>query len=373
MARIMIALNMSWNLYNFRAGLINSLTSDGHDVVAVAPLDNYSKQLPILGCRYVELPMENMGMNPAKDFLLFLRFFLLLYKERPDVLLCYTVKPNIYGSLAARIINIPVVNNITGLGAVFIKKGWLLRFVKVLYRLALSRSKKVFFHNAYDCQLFINSGLVQHELTEVSPGSGVDLKRFSLTPYPSHNNNDKFNFILIARMLWDKGVGEFVEAARQLKKRYSNTEFNLIGFLESKNPEAISRIQMNEWEKEGIVNYLGVTDDVHSFIAKSDCVVLPSYREGTPRSLLEAAAMGRPIITTDAIGCRDLVEDGVNGYICKIRDKQDLAEKMEKMIKLSPFDRSEMGMRGHDRIVREYDEKIVTEKYLTTIREILKI
>ena len=274
MAKVMIALNMAWNLYNFRAGLIRALVAEGHDVVAVSPQDDYTSRLSSLGCRYLKLPMDNMGTHPGRDFILLCRFYFLLRKERPDVLLCYTVKPNIYGSLAAYLHSIPVVNNITGLGSVFIKEGWLMRFVKGLYKLAFTRSAKVFFQNKEDLKLFVDSGLVKAKITEQLPGSGVDLVRFSLTPYPS--GTTKIRFSLIARMLWDKGINEFVDAARKLKSRYPNSEFCLIGFLDSKNPEAISRFHIDKWVAEKIVKYMGETEDIRPFIAESDCVVLPS-------------------------------------------------------------------------------------------------
>lgn len=171
-------------------------------------------------------------------------------------------------------------------------------------------------------------------------------------------------------MLWDKGVGEYVEAARRVKQLYPDAEFGLLGFLDVKNPAAISREQMDEWVAEGVVNYLGVSDDVREQIAQADCVVLPSYREGTPRTLLEAAAMARPLIATDAVGCREVVEDGVNGYLCRVKDAEDLADRMERMIGLSDDERTEMGRRGREKVEREFDEQFVIDAYLKAIREV---
>jgi glycosyltransferase involved in cell wall biosynthesis len=366
--KILIAINTAWNLVNFRTGLILSLQNAGYDVIAVAPTDEYVPKLLALGCRYVPLSMDNKGTHPIRDFQLLLGFIRILYQERPSLFLGYTVKPNVYGSIAAHALDIPVINNIAGLGAAFIKQSWLTRVVRLLYRMALSRSAKVFFQNDDDRQEFVTSGLVRQSITDLLPGSGIDLGRFAPVPLPK---GDRFRFLLIARMLWDKGVGEYVEAARSLKQRYPSAEFCLLGFLDVQNPAAISRSQMDEWVSEGAVRYLGVTDDVRSEIASADCIVLPSYREGTPRTLLEAAAMGRPIVTTDAVGCREVVDHGVNGYLCRVKDAADLAEKMEKVACLSPDDRREMGRKGRVKIEREFDEAIVIKKYLDAVNTIL--
>ncbi len=396
MPKVMIALNAAWNLLNFRSGLIRALVAEGYEVVAVAPHDEYALRLAELGCRYVPLPMDNKGTDPLRDMLLLWRFYRLLQRERPAVFLGYTVKPNIYGSLAAHALDIPVVNNIAGLGAVFIRSTWLTHVVRGLYRLALSRSARVFFQNEDDRRLFVESGIVPAQVTDRVPGSGIDLKRFSMvaakeilitdcpaasdgsekyglpsSPLPLAREEGAFRFLLIARMLWDKGVGEYVEAARQVRRHYPNAEFCLLGFLDVQNPAAISRQQMQSWVEEDVVNYLGVSDDVRVDIMMADCVVLPSfYREGVPRSLLEAAAMSRPVITTDTVGCREVVDDGVNGFLCQVRDAGELAEKMMRMIGLSPEARNEMGCRGRDKMVREFDEQIVIRKYLDVIRTV---
>jgi glycosyltransferase involved in cell wall biosynthesis len=239
--------------------------------------------------------------------------------------------------------------------------------VKLLYRLALGQSRRGFFQNEDDRQLFIESGLINPAVTDRLPGSGIDLATFSKVAFPAQL---PFRFVLIARMLWDKGVGEYVEAARQLKRFGVNADFCLLGFLDVANPAAISRQQMEAWVADGFVQYLGEADDVRGTIASAHCVVLPSYREGTPRTLLEAAAMGRPIITTDAVGCREVVDDGVNGYQCKVRDATDLAGKMVQMMALPAAELAAMGQRGREKVERQFDEKIVIAKYLAVIEEI---
>lgn len=362
---MLVAVNAAWNLLNFRAGLIRALVAQGYEVVAVAPSDEYVSQVVALGCRYVPLPMDNKGTHPGRDLILLWRFFRLMLKERPNVFLGYTVKPNIYGSLAAKVFRIPVINNVAGLGAAFNKDGWLNLLVRKLYRVALTSSRTVFFQNEDDRHLFVSGGLVSGSVSDRLPGSGIDLKRFVPKPLP---NMKRVRFLLIARMLWEKGIGEYVQAARLLKQRGADVDVCLLGFLDVQNPSAISRVQMDEWVAEGVVRYLGVRDNVCEEIASADCVVLPSfYREGTPRSLLEAAAMARPIIATDSVGCRDVVVDGVNGYLCRARDAADLAEKMAKMIALSAAEREAMGLRGRRKMELEFDEQIVIAKYLRAI------
>jgi len=362
--KVVIAVNTAWNLYNFRAGLIRALLEQGYEVVAIAPFDEYAKRLEALGCRFVPVPMSNRGTHPCRDFLLFCRFFLLLRKEKPSIFLGYTVKPNVYGSSAAHLLGIPVINNISGLGSVFIKNGLLARLVRILYRVALSCSARVFFQNDEDREEFVSEGLVALSIADRLPGSGINLTKFAPAPLPGSSS---IRFLLIARMLWDKGVGEFVEAARLLKRRGVNAEFCLLGFMDVENPTAISREQMNEWLAEGVVGYLGVSDSVQEEIAQADCVVLPSYREGTPRTLLEAAAMARPIVTSDAVGCREVVDDEINGYLCKLKDASDLADKMERIMSMSVVKREAMGLRGREKVEREFDENIVIRKYIDAI------
>ena len=361
----MIALNTSWNLVNFRSGLISALVSNGYEVVAVASYDKYSPQLPALGCRYIPLHIDKSGTNPWRDLILLWRFYRLMCKERPDIFLGYTIKPNIYGSLAARAKAIPVINNITGLGSIFAKNNWLIYMVKWLYRIALARSSKVFFQNENDCNFFIEENLVVESSSDQLPGSGVDLEKFYPAPLPS---GPKTRFLLIARMLWDKGIAEFIEAARIMRQRGFNAEYILQGSLDEENPNGIPKTQMDEWASEGTIHYLGFSDNIYEEIKKSDCVVLPSfYGEGTPRALLEAAAMARPIITTDSVGCRDVVDNGVNGFLCKPKDVLSLAEMMEKFFAMSYKNRQEMGLRSREKVEREFDEKIVINKYLHAI------
>lgn len=368
--KLLIAVNSSWNLFNFRAGLIRALVAAGHEVVVAAPRDEYSDKLASLGCRYVEVPIDNKGTNPVRDAKLIRSFLALLRSERPAAFLGYTIKPNVYGSLAARWLSIPTINNIAGLGAVFASDGWLNWLVRRMYMLALSRATTVFFQNQEDLDMFVLGGIVRREITDRLPGSGVDLARFAPRPPPGRK---PVRFLLIARMLWDKGVGEYVQAARLLRDQGIHAEFCLLGFLDVDNPSAISREQMQAWTEEGAVKYLGTSDNVVEQIAEADCIVLPSYyREGTPKTLLEAAALARPIITCDSVGCRDVVDDGINGFLCTPRDAEHLADRMARIAAMSPAQRTDMGLRGRRKAETQFDERFVIEKYLRVISAIEK-
>jgi glycosyltransferase involved in cell wall biosynthesis len=366
--KVVIALNTAWNLLNFRAGLIKAMLAEGHEVVAVAPHDEYADRVRALGCRFVALPMDNQGTNPLRDTLLWWRYRRLLKTLRPDVFLGFTVKPNVYGSLAARSLGIAVINNIAGLGSVFNKNNWLTALVRRLYRLALSGSAKVFFQNQDDLDAFVAQGLVNPRVVGLLPGSGVDLTKFQ--PVPNRPEDGRVVFLLIARMLWDKGVGEYVQAAAALKAQHPNAEFALLGFLDAQNPTAIGRAQMDDWVSQGAVSYWGVSDDVRQALAKVDVVVLPSYREGTPRTLLEAAAMAKPLVTTNAVGCRDVVDEGVNGYLCEVANAPDLARAMGQMLALTPEERHAMGQQGRLKVERFYDERFVVYQYLGVLSNI---
>lgn len=359
--RVAICTNTAWNIANFRDGLIRQLQEDGHEVVTLAPEDEFVSAIEALGARFVNMPMDNQGTKPLHDLGLIWRYFLSFKQERLDVVLTYTVKPNIYASIAANFLNIPVINNVSGLGATTISKSWVTSVVTTLYRLAFRRSKTVFFQNNTDLQLFIKRGLVRDEQAERLPGSGINLSKFAFMPLPKDKTP---RFLLIARMLRDKGVVEFVEAARALKQAQVRAECCLLGPVNVQNPAAISTQEIAAWEQEGVVRYLGATSDVAAEIALATCVVLPSYREGTPRALLEAAAMGRPIVTTDAVGCREVVEDSVNGFLCNVKDGQALSVKMAHIAEMSHDQLTTMGQNGRKKVEREFDEKIVIERYI---------
>jgi glycosyltransferase involved in cell wall biosynthesis len=368
--KVLIVLNKAWNLYNFRAGLIRALDQAGYEVVAAAPEDEYASRLPALGCRFVALPQSNHGTSVLGELALIVRFWRLLRRERPDFYLGFTVKPNTYGSALAGLMGIRVINNIAGLGTAFIRGGWLGRVVQALYRFSLQRSAKVFFQNSTDRDLFLTRGLVRAGQVGLLPGSGVDLQRFAASAMPDAGGAGEsapVRFLLVARLLLDKGVLEYVQAARTVRAAYPQARFQLLGFLDEANPRGVRRAELAQWVSEGVVEYLGTTDDVRPYLAQAHCVVLPSYREGTSRALLEAAAMARPLIATDVPGCREVVDDGVTGYLCQVKSSVSLAEQVMRFLALSPVEKAGMGQAGRAKMEREFGEGVVTTAYLAEL------
>lgn len=367
--KIVISVNAAWNIHNFRSGLVKAIIRHGYEVMVMAPDDRYSRRLSLLGCRFKVLPMDNNGTSPSRDLALLVKYWRVLQSVRPLVYLGYTIKPNVYGSIAAHGLGIPVINNIAGLGTTFINKNLLTSLVKRLYRVSLRKSNRVFFQNSDDLNLFVQAGLIQPGSADILPGSGIDLNHFS--PAPLHRASKLgFRFLLVSRMLRDKGIEEFVAAAKIVRQYMPAVQFQLLGPVDEKNPNVVSLERIRLWERDDLVKYLGETDDVRPYLNNADCIVLPSYREGTPHSLLEAAAMERPIITTDVAGCREVVDHDNNGFLCKVKDASDLAEKMMQMVSLSHEQRLAMGVRGRIKIVTEFDENIVIEKYLNTIGQL---
>lgn len=364
---IAIVINTSWNIYNFRTGLLKALQSEGYRIVTIAPRDSFSHKLEEMGFEYYEIKMNNKGTNPFEDLMLTVDFYKLFKMIKPDLTLHYTIKPNIYGTLAATLAGIPVINNVSGLGTVFLDEKLSSRVARWLYRFTFGFSKKVFFQNSHDRELFIERSLVAKEKTDQLPGSGIDVDKY--IPIKHAMDRKEMRFLFVARLLKDKGLLEYVDAARILKKKYPEVSFDVLGPFYPGNPSAVTQESMEQWQKEGIIEYLGETDNVEAYIAKSDCVVLPSYREGLSRVLLEASIMARPIVTTNVPGCQELVDEGVNGYICKVKDAKDLAAKMEKMLLLEDEERITMGLYGRQKIIDEFDEKIVIKKYREAIAQ----
>lgn len=362
---VLVTANGTWNIAHFRTSLIKALQDAGFRVICAAPEDGHSAQLVNLGCRFEPLSMDTMGTSPVEDMKLFLRYLGLFRRIRPDVVLSFTVKPNVYGSIAASMLGIPVINNVTGLGTAFIENNWLTFVVTRLYKIAFRKSSRVFVQNRDDERLLIELGVVRRDTIEVLPGSGIDLSKF--TPVQCASRGEESHFLLIGRLLWDKGVREFADAARILKNEYPRASFRLLGPVDVENRSSIPRSEIEKWVAEGIVDYLGPTNDVRPFIADADCVVLPSHREGTPRTLLEAAAMARPLIATDVPGCREPVHDGENGLLCRVRSADDLARAMRDFLKLGVPARVAMGQASRRIAEERYDERIVITAYLQAV------
>lgn len=364
---IVFSANTSWNLVNFRSNLITAFQKAGFRVVALAPHDAHSATLTKMGVDFFPLEFRSAGISPIRDAALFIRYWWLLRRIRPSVLLGFTIKPNVYGSVAARMLGVPVINNISGLGTAFIRTGMITWVATQLYRLALRRSVTVFFQNQEDRKQFVDARMVAPGQTRLLPGSGVDLDRFSPAPLPG---SGPFRFLFIGRLLWDKGVGEYADAARIVRLHYPNARFQILGSAHVDNRTAVPASTLCRWVDEGLIEHLGAVDDVRPFIQDADCVVLPSYREGLPRSLLEASAMARPIVATDVPGTRDVVENGVTGLLCDARDAQSLADAMLTMMAQSISARRAMGLAGRSRVEGFFAINEVTRQYVDAVNDL---
>ncbi|MGN6233926.1 MAG: glycosyltransferase family 4 protein [Trinickia sp.] len=366
-ARITVCLvcNTGFAIYTYRQGVIRTLIAKGVRVIVLAPRDRTFALLEEMGCECIDLPVASKSTNPLDD----LRTLASLYRRyrtiRPDVVFHYTIKANIYGSVAAWLARVPSIAVTTGLGYVFIQKSRAASVAKALYRFAFRFPREVWFLNRDDHSAFLNERLLARpERAKLLHGEGVDIDHFGLTPLPQAQ---RVTFVLIGRLLWDKGVGEYVEAARMLRMRYPHARFQLLGPVGVDNPSAIAQADIDGWTREGVIEYLGEAHDVRPVIANADCVVLPSYREGVPRTLMEASAMGRPIVATNVPGCREVVQDGVTGLLCEVKNAQSLAAKLAQIVEMDASARREMGLRGREKVAAEFDEALVIERYRETL------
>jgi glycosyltransferase involved in cell wall biosynthesis len=365
--KIFVVINRAWNIYNFRSGLIRALVQAGCEVVAVAPRDESVEGIEALGARFVHLPIQEHGMRPWQELLLCWRLWRLLRQERPQAFLGYTIKPNTYGSFLAARQGVVVINNISGLGAGFLGRGWLQSLVAWMYKHSLARSARVFFQNAIDAEFFVSNAWVRPEQAQVIPGSGVDLQHFH--PMNMGSPGAGLRFLYVGRLLGNKGLRELAHAARTIRSEMSGVEFALLGSLEESNPDSIAPAELAAWLEEGLFEYLGVTDDVRHHVAASDCVVLPSYREGTSRSLLEAMAMAKPVITTDAPGCGHLVASGENGWMCRARSAQSLADALRACARATPEQRLIKGRNARKHVQTHCSEHVVLDAYFTVLQQ----
>lgn len=362
--------NTGWYIFNFRRNLIAQMSSLGYRIAAICPEDDFVGRLQDLGVMWLPWNLEQTGTAVLGELMAIYHLRAMFKRIRPVAVVSFTPKGNIYSGLALFGLNGSSIPNISGLGRGFSSVGVAGYVFRSLYRHALRRADIVFFQNEEDRREFVKRGIVRADITERLMGSGVDLDRFNLRPLPCELTRGSRNatFLMMARLLREKGVPEYVEAARNLRRSYPGIRFLLLGPFDK--ARGISKYEVEKWRKEGIIEYLGVREEVTEVIASADCVVLPSYyREGVPRSLMEAAAMGRVCITTDMPGCRDVVVDGETGWICRPRDVADLSARMEEFILRDVEQRLMMGKRARGRMEALFDERVIIQRYVSVLEK----
>lgn len=355
----MFLVNHDVVIYNFRLELVERLVADGHSVVISSPYGERIEDLKALGCQYREIAISRHGMNPVQELKLLKDYIALMKEVKPDIVLTYTIKPNIYGGMVAALLGIPYVANITGLGTAVEKGGLVQRITVLLYKIAFAKVRRVFFQNEENRQFFADRKIAvkKHGML---PGSGVNLQRFVPLEYPA---GEKTEFVFLSRIMKEKGADQYLGAAEAIRQKYPNTVFHVCGFCEEDYEETLSDLQ-----DRGIIVYHGMVRDVKAVLAETHCTVHPTfYPEGISNVLLESCACGRPIITTDRSGCREVIDDGINGFVVKQRSTEDLIEKIEKFLTLTQEQRRAMGLAGREKVEREFDRQIVVEAYLKEI------
>ncbi len=369
--RIAFVSNSAWSIYNFRLDVINHLVGQGYEVLVLAPDDEYSVLLQEHGCRFIHVSFDNRRKNPLQDFALYRQLKQHYRQQRPDFIFHFVAKPKIYGSLASAALNIPSVAVITGLGYPFARRNWLYWVLKTLYKRALRKTKEVWFLNNEDAKIFITERIVNIEKVKVLPGEGINTNHFSAAARKVQPHKP-FRFLMSTRLLYSKGVSLYADAARILKKKNYDVTFELIGFSERSHPDSIEQEDLNRWQQEGLIQYSGFAKDVRPFLQKADCFVFPSfYNEGVPRCLMEAASMELPIITSNNRGCKEVVQNISTGFLCRVHDPFDLADKMEKMINLTSEERQSMAQQGRALVIKKFSiDKVIAEYTDTLTRDL---
>jgi glycosyltransferase involved in cell wall biosynthesis len=371
MKTVSLSSNTSWYLYNFRASTIRRLLAEGFHVVCISPQDDYSQRLRNdLGCDWLPLVMHNQGSNPFRDAALAYQFWRYYRKLKPAAALHFTIKNNVYGTWAALATGVPAINNVSGLGTAFIRRSLVSIIVRLLYRASQPFAYRVFCQNEEDMAQLVTNKLVPMDRLELLPGSGVDLERFK--PELKREHDGPFRFLYAGRMLADKGLLELMTATRAINKEHVQCHLWLSGFADADNVSAISVTKLSQWGEEPGVHWLGPSDAMEEIYAQTDCVVLPSYREGMPRSLLEAGAMGLPVVATDVPGCRTIVEDGFNGLLCAARNSESLQKAMQKILLMSATERLTMGANGRTLVSQKYSEHLVVEATMRAVESAVK-
>lgn len=351
-------------IYNFRKELVERLLEEQYEVYLILPYGGKVDLLVEMGCHFIDVPINRRGKNPFQDFSLLIKYLKIIKKIKPEVVLTYTIKPNIYGGIACRLAGIPNIANITGLGSAVENKGWLQKITTFLYKIAFKKVGCIFFQNAENQQFFIQRNIAcsKHHLI---PGSGVNLKRFHYLEYPS---DETIEFLYIARVMMEKGIDQYLDTAKHIRNKYPNTVFHVLGFCE----EDYQNI-LQDLSDQNIIQYHGLQNDILPYIQRSHCTIHPSYYpEGMSNVLLESEACGRPVITTNRSGCRETVEDGKTGYIFEAKNIQDLISKVEKFIKLPNSEKKLMGIEARKKVEKEFDRQIVVNAYMDEINKLIQ-
>ncbi len=363
--------NNCWSLYNFRMHLLRHYLQMGYKVIVIAAADEYTKDLTAEGMIYYDVEFRNSAVDPISDLRVLRQLKKIYASEKPDIIFHYVTKPSIYGSFAAGNLKIPSISVITGLGYVYSGDNWLSTTVSILFRRALRHAREVWFLNRENAGFFTGKRIIPPGKSKILPGEGIDTSRFA--PVPQAGHSDSFVFLMVSRLLWSKGVGTYMEAARMLRNQGLKVEFRLLGKPEKGHPESVSPENLKNWEQGGLLVNLGFSNDVRTALAEADCFVLPTYyEEGIPRTLMEASSMQIPVITSDHTGCNSVIEDGLNGLLCKPRDAGDLARKMITMINLDPAARKEMGRKGREKMQQQFDISHVIRIYDDAIRRFVR-
>ena len=359
--KIFFTANVIWDIYIFRGGVIKALVEAGHDVTVVAPYENRIDIEKELGVKVINIPLNKRGMNPIEDLKLLKTLYSIYKKEKTDIIFHYTIKPNIYGSIAAHLAKVKSIAILTGLGYAFVTESMVSKIAKMLYKFSLPFAQEVCVLNEDDKNLLIQEKIVKKDKVFVLPGEGINTDKFA--PMEKTISSSKTVFLMIARAFYDKGVREYAEAAEIIKSKYPDTEFQFLGALGGNSVAGIDETQMKSYTDRNILNYLGTTNDVREIIKNADCIVLPSYREGISRTLLEGASMEKPLIASNVTGCKEIVAPNVSGFLVEPKNSKDLADKMEKFILLPNDKKLEFGKNGRKHIIKNFDEKIVIDIY----------
>ncbi|MEO9482245.1 MAG: glycosyltransferase family 4 protein [Ekhidna sp.] len=366
--KIAFVANTCWNIYNFRKGLVNHFLSRGDEVLVLAPEDEYTNEIQDWGVVWINTTLERTGANPIKDTFYLRKLLKTFRKENPDVVLSYTIKSNIYASLAGAVSSTPVICNVSGLGTVFLVKGIAGQVAMILYKVAFRFSSHIFFQNEDDENLFTSKVSVHRNRISILPGSGIDLEQFKPLPF---KRNEGGSFVMISRVIIEKGVREYAEAASHFADN-DNVSFTLIGKLDEGHSRSIQKSELDHWVNNNWIKYLEHSNDITQVIAEHDAVVLPSYREGTSRTLLEGAALGRPLISTDVPGCREVVNDGYNGFLCEPKSAGSLLNKLKLFLSLTLPEKKQLAANSRSLVEKTYDERIVIDMYQDVIRRIIR-